>query len=257
MRGAKPRREIQVYIEQLKEDVSTALRILESEIEDADGKVTRELFLWRKLKGEPIEEGELEDFEFALNGLARVPELDFNIGYLGRLMNGDMDAIVSNRELTLQVLDTTRRLQRNLRTINDKVRIIQMADEIFIRHRGRGGRTIKALDMTYDVEKLRNSEKFVFAVENAIEALNAIRRNETNCKSALEDFLVCTGGIRMNGLTSLLIVARSTPCVVRIRSLCSRARLMRLLLLNPADSRMRGDPALNAREGSREHSDRC
>ena len=186
----KAEAEIQIYVEQLKEDVNTALYMVNDLIEDADGKIARELSLRKKLKGEPIAEGELSDFEHALNGLARVPELDFNIGYLGRLMDGDMDAIVGDRELTLQVLNTTIRLKRNMKTINDKVRIIQMADEIFIRHRGRGGVGIKELDMTYDMETLKTSDEFLYAVENAVEALIAIRRNETRCKSVLEDFLV-------------------------------------------------------------------
>jgi hypothetical protein len=61
----------------------------------------------------------------------------------------------------------------------------------------------------------------------------------------------------MKILTSLLVVAGSTPCVGKIRSLCYRARLKYLSLKTPADSRERGDPALNVREGSSEHSERC
>ena len=61
----------------------------------------------------------------------------------------------------------------------------------------------------------------------------------------------------MTGLTSLRSVAGSTPCVGRIRSLRSRARLMGPGVDNPADSRMRGDPALSASEGSSEHRERC
>ena len=64
-----------------------------------------------------------------------------------------------------------------------------MADEIFIRHRGRGGRAMEELKMTYDLETLKTSDEFIYAVENATEALMAINRNQKRTKSGLEAFL--------------------------------------------------------------------
>ena len=215
----KAQAEFALYTTQLKEDALKGIRQLSRIKKDAERKVKRELVLLEQLKGKAILPEEKEDFEHALNGMARVPEVSLNIGYLGELLNGDKDPMVSDRELTLQTLEMTQAVNGSIQTINDKVRIIQLADETFIRYRGRHG-VYLPLTLSYDLEHLRSSKEFIYAVENSIEALNMVGIQAGSAKNALSDyFFLLHSRDQTDALPKILILSGGSDvrCIDEIR----------------------------------------
>ena len=185
----KAEAEFETYLVQLKEDVTAAIGILEEEAGSSESKVERELFLLGKIKGEPIAPDELRDFEYALNGLGRAPELHLDLGYLAGLLDGDLTPIVKERALTLETLGMAQSLNNLLRDLNDKVRIIQMADETFMNYRGRGAYRSRGANMSYDLDELRSSNEFLYALENALEARQALGNIADGAKARLDGYL--------------------------------------------------------------------
>ncbi len=182
--------EFEAYIVQLKEDVKGVISILEDKIDTAQNRFEAEMFLLRKLKGEAIELDDLERFEFVLNGLARVTELNLEVGNLGALLAGDLDTVIRDKRLTAKTREMAQSVNECIRIHNDKVRIIRMSDETFVQYRGREApRYTSSLEMSYDLESLMGSKKFLYALENAIESTHAIGRNCRIAKTRLEEYL--------------------------------------------------------------------
>ena len=181
--------EFDTYIVQLKEDVTMAMQHLDREVEEAEIKLERGVFLLKKLNGEAIKADEILNFENYLDSLGRIEPVDLNIGYLKDLLDGNMDRMVHDRNLTLTTMKTIRVIDRKLTQAMDKVRIIQVVDETIMKYRGRKIYGIPDLHMSYDLNQLRSSPEFIYALENATEAVQYFGRMLSSSRQTLESFL--------------------------------------------------------------------
>ena len=88
----------------------------------AEESAQEKLWLLRIIESGEVNLEQLERFERYLRGPSRFSDLNLNTGFLGDLLNGNLDAIVQNRTLTRQVMEMSKEVNRSLRIIEDTQR---------------------------------------------------------------------------------------------------------------------------------------
>ena len=181
--------EFDEYIVQLREDVKEAIENIDLRLVRDKERVPERLMLLKVIESQNLQLKDFEDFEGALSRLGRSPTAEVHIGFFGDLLNGEMDAVINDRDLVRQVMEISKQVKGRLAIIQGHTRRANLAEETFIKSFGNTHSTIPELKMRYNLERLRTSPDFLNALQNTITATQIKNIQTSDLKESLESFL--------------------------------------------------------------------
>ena len=185
----KAQAEFDLYIVQLREDVSTTISGLTRIVSQSEDRVDTLYEMLQFLKHEDLKEDDLASFEAAFIRLGRSSLPQVHIGLLGRLIDGDLEVLSRSGELSRQALHTQSEIKTRWDII-EEIRNIMLSDIAVVRrYRGLGSPQIPDMRNLYDLDELRASTEFLRAAQNLISDSGQIGFLSGEIATILEDFL--------------------------------------------------------------------
>ena len=185
----KAQAEFEVYIEQLKEDVRTAI----ANAETSRGSVQRfsesAAFVLKFLEFPEYSEEQLSLFESGVTRLGNSNKPQVNVGFLGQLLEGDMETIGLNPKLARKALELESTIESSFDIIDRRSNHIELISANRLNpFRGRG-RNNPFISPLYDLNDLKSSKEFRYSVHTINTSLQVIMTNDDTVIEALNDFL--------------------------------------------------------------------
>ena len=185
----KAQEEFDAYVVQLREDVKLAISLAEERVLRAELRTKHTLTVLRVVNGSEIDKDELEEFE---NTLATFSSFHFsNVlhGHLAQLLNGNLEGVNRDKKLSRQVMLMTRDLEAPLTRLSQLGKNRERALAIIEKYRAPSFNSEPVILLAYDIELLRTSKEFKYAVQNWLSWINMIRTLYRDLSINLEDFL--------------------------------------------------------------------
>ena len=186
--------EFEEYIVQLKEDVQAVIDLANSRAESAEGRAREGMQILQVIEGEIEKSFNRDEFEQALGRLGKLAFVRIPLGNLNDLLEGRIDAISRDSALKKQVLVTINDVTHSLSVIEEKFRDLEIAKSVFIKYRSlgkdNGWEEFEGPPIKYDLNTLRTSEEFLYAIYNVVQYSITIRIMYLRIAEDLESFLV-------------------------------------------------------------------
>jgi hypothetical protein len=180
--------ELDNYIVQLREDVGRAVVNARNLAENHRGRAPRIKEIIAYLEEPKSEPEALRAFEANLVDFGKYGELQIHVGLLGRLLNGNIEVIKRDQELAREAMEMEIYIEQRLSTLIHITEQVHNKSDIADRFRARPNQL--GMNIRYDLEQLRSSSDFLYAVHNTASALSS--GLPTNCDliaDRLEAFL--------------------------------------------------------------------
>jgi len=178
-----------LYIVQLKEDVKTAMSVVDSRIESADKRGQQAYVVLSFLDTDTDDSIEPSEFEDALDGLGRFATPEIGHGHLGQLLDGNLDSITRDKELAKNVLSMTEKVKYNLAIVLENGEFFKLAQATFSKYLGRKNFSFPDMKISYDLDSIRSANEFHYASQNLLQFLADAKRRYSDIKDELEAFL--------------------------------------------------------------------
>jgi hypothetical protein len=102
---------------------------------------------------------ELEEFEFLLSQWGNYSFSGLDYGYLGQLLNGNLDAVTQDNELSRRVLSLTSELEPKLRILGQMEESCNYLRETLSKPRGGIDQLAPDMRLAYDIKSLKSSDE--------------------------------------------------------------------------------------------------
>ena len=184
----KARVEFEEYIVQLREDVRTAiedLKEVEAFNDDRSQKIADAVQILLAPEYQPEKLPALED---GIHYTGQYMEAHLNIGFLGQLMNGDMEIISRDRQLTLKALDTQSEINMYLSSMIHVKSQLDQAIGNQVKYVGNRHAPLH-LSLRYDLEELKTSNEFINTSQNIAYKTSFLQIFTEGIRTELEGFL--------------------------------------------------------------------
>ena len=185
----KEQAEFYEYLVQLKGDVRTAMEGAKQNASAGERMASERTFVLEFLQNPNSDPEAVLAFEHGLGALGQYPETRIEVGYLGRLMNGDLGIIVRDQELARKAMETDNRLKRQMSVLLHIEHQIDLLTPTIAKYRGRQIRGEHPVALTYDLEELRSSSEFLHTAQTIIEQTRRTGQWASRLANILEDFL--------------------------------------------------------------------
>lgn len=162
----KAQAEFEEYVLQLREDVKLAISVTENRVDAADRRKREASTVLSLLDAAQFDPTQVETFETALEGLGKYSVRDLNFGHLGRLLEGNLEIIDRNQDLTNLALQMTREVKGIFSMIVENLEFQRLTNETFSKARGMKHATTPEIALRYDLQRLRESDEFIFAAQD-------------------------------------------------------------------------------------------
>ena len=184
----KAQAEFELYLRQLKADVEQAI----SNANVVIGQIERDqIARFNKiipfLERSNHDSEETENFESALRWLGVYPEVQIHSGFLGQLLDGNMEVISRDRELARHAMLLESRVEYKMAIIHHNYDWIDGYHSFLSNFRG--GIAAEPAEIHYDLEKMRASSEFAFSVESINAGMKSIRGFTARVAKDLQAFL--------------------------------------------------------------------
>ena len=180
--------EFDEYVVQLREDVKTAIDDLK-EVEEFNGdrssKIADAVHILLSSKNDPENISALED---GIHYTGQYMETHLNVGFLGQLMNGDMEIISRDRPLSLKAMDTQSEINTYLSSMNHIKSQLDQAIGNNVRYVGNRHKPLN-LSLRYNVEELKTSNEFINTSQNIAYKTSFLQIFTEGIRTELEEFL--------------------------------------------------------------------
>ena len=181
--------EFDEYVVQLKGDVRTAMEGAQRNASSGERISSQEVFVLEFLQNPNSEPEDIIAFERGLGNLGMYPETRIEVGYLGRLMNGDLGIIVRDQELARKAMEMDNHLKRQMSVLLHIEHQIDLLTPTIAKYRGRGIGGEHPVALTYDLEELRTSSEFLHTAQTIIEQTRRTGQWASFLAEILQDFL--------------------------------------------------------------------
>ena len=180
--------EFDLYIAQLREDVRLAISVAEERMQVAENRKQRSFSFLKHLEGNFDESLTLDELESNIGELGGFVIKEINYGYLGQLLDGELDKIARDKALTKHTLIMAREVKSHYGMILEKRELQISVGTIFNKYRGKIG-DVPNMTLGYDLEIMKSSPEFIYSVKNIIHFLSSVSNNYERIQKELESFL--------------------------------------------------------------------
>jgi len=158
--------EFDAYIVQLREDVKEAIEYVQDLSQRTERAGIQNYKVVEFLEGVDIQTGNLASFETALKNLGRYYEPQLEIGLLSDLLQGNMDVIRRDKAFYRRTKGMLNRFNRHLSTIAHVQDSLDQRRVSLDEYKAANISTIPTMPFRYDLEELKNSNKFIRTTQN-------------------------------------------------------------------------------------------
>ena len=180
--------EFDLYIAQLREDVRLAISVAEERMQVAENRKQRSLSFLKHLEGNFEDSLTLDELERSIFELGGYVIKEINYGYLGQLLDGELDTIARDKALTKHTLIMAREVKSHYGMILEKRELQISVGTIFNKYRGKRG-DVPNMKLGYNLEIMKSSPEFNYSVRNIIHFLSSVGNNYERIQKELESFL--------------------------------------------------------------------
>jgi len=184
----KAQAEFDIYIEQLKADVRTAIANVDNSKNFAETNLEQAEYALSFLELSEYEPEDLTKFESAIIAPGSYNEPQVHVGLLGQMLNGNMEIIGRNRLLAQKALKMESRVEQRMSNLDHVFNQIDLDSSNINLLRGKGNNTL-GVPPRYNLENLRSSEEFKNATYSVNSRVRTIIRFTGGMAEALEEFL--------------------------------------------------------------------
>ena len=180
--------EFEVYIEQLKADVRTAIENVERSKNFAESNLEKAEYSLRFLESLENEPEDLAKFEIGIIAPGSYSEPQVYVGLLGQMMNGNMEIIGRDRLLGQKALEMESSVEQWKSNLDHVFNQIDLDNSNINLFRGKGNDTL-GVRPRYNLEILKTSEEFKNATYSVNSRVRTIVRFTGEMIKDLEAFL--------------------------------------------------------------------
>jgi hypothetical protein len=181
--------EFDTYIVHLKGDVRTAMERAKRNASGGERMASQMSLILDVLQNPGSELEDIQVLERGLDNLGMYPETRIEVGYLGRLMNGDLGIIVRDQRLAREAMEADNELKSRMSVLLHIEHQIDLLTPTIAKYRGRAIRGEQPVALSYDIEELRSSKEFLHAAQTLIEQTRRTGQWASGIARTLESFL--------------------------------------------------------------------
>ena len=181
--------EFELYLAQLKGDVELAIREARFRVSSSERRRAQTITVLEQLLAPEGQAVDSEAFERALDGLGKFALRDFNLGFFGQLLEGNLDAISRDRALTHEAMMMTREVKGLFTRMEVNQEHQELALATFAKYRALTHTLTPDIQLRYDLERMRASDEFINATQNMAYFLSVTEEAYGGINQLLEDFL--------------------------------------------------------------------
>jgi hypothetical protein len=182
----KTQSEFDLYVTSLIADVRSAIKSAELEITTYEKSASHGLTILKVLQNSEDTSRPSEDFEDALDDFDKFILPTMDVGSLGGLKSGDYSIINRDRRLgqsAMEMESTVEDWMRVHRESEDKINMQRSVASRFYGH------STNDLSVSYDMEEVKESKEFRFAIQNSVHLMESSVRISNHIITELRRFL--------------------------------------------------------------------
>jgi len=181
--------EFGAYVVQLREDISQAISIAEGREAIAEQRAEQAMTVFRGIQRPALNQEEREAFEAALDMLDQFFFAEIGIGHLGQVINGNLEGIAQDKNLSRRIMQITEQLGARLRIIGELSELSNYCRETIVTYRGRPHSRYPEMKLAYDMDILRTSDEFQYLTQRFVYIYASVQTNYERVRKILGDLL--------------------------------------------------------------------
>lgn len=155
-------------IVQLKVDIEQAISVSTQRVEVAELRAEQAMTILRVIRSPKINQEDRELFETALEMVDQYHFPKVGLGHLGQIIDGNLQGLQEDKELSLQILEITKPLGDRLSILGELEELSDHGRETIVNYRGKAHPSYPDMKLAYDLDSLAASREFQYLAQQFV-----------------------------------------------------------------------------------------